>query len=65
MAEPGSFDWWLRLARSYVVGGTDEQLRAIAQLCVDTDCGIWHAAATVGGSSRCWCARCDGSQRHA
>lgn len=60
---PRSFDWWLRMSRGYVASATDEQHHAIAQLCVETDCGVWHAAATVGNAARCWCARCLGGPR--
>jgi hypothetical protein len=56
---PGSLEWWKRLARSSVAGGTEAQYQRVAEVAHRTGCGIWHAAWLVRGQTgRCRCAPC-------
>jgi hypothetical protein len=50
-------EYWEKLARCSIAGGTKEQIQKIAQIAHDTGCGIWHAFSVVSGKP-CMCARC-------
>lgn len=51
-------DYWKRMVRGCVAGGTDADVEAVAQLCVvNPGWGVLHAVAQHTGKP-CWCATC-------
>lgn len=68
---PAQLEWWKALARGYAVGGTEEQIDAIARRAGqrhpeqrDQSIGIWHASWEVlGKRGDCNCVSCRRSRR--
>lgn len=54
-----SLEWWMNMVAAYTVAHTEEQVRAIAQICIDEQIGVWHAVWIYRGRvGICYCANC-------